>query len=112
MAKAKKEEAAPAAKGPFVPLRKPLTPRDIIILARQHGPACIAALAEVAEQGSDASRVAAAKALLDRGFGKAGLGLEQKSLDNNAPAHAEIDLSALSAGELAALARSIFGREG
>lgn len=40
-------------------------------MAMEHVPVAIAALAEVAQTGTDAARVAAANSLLDRAFGKA-----------------------------------------
>lgn len=43
---------------------------DIVTQARLYGPASIETLAEVMQCGTEASRVAAAKSLLDRGFGK------------------------------------------
>lgn len=60
----------------MLPLSRPVTPNDIIDRARQYGPACIDALADVAANGTDAARVSAAGTLLDRGFGKAKQGVE------------------------------------
>lgn len=59
-----------------LPLSRPATPQDIVDRARQYGPACVDTLADVAANGSDASRVSAAAALLDRGFGKVKQGVE------------------------------------
>ena len=62
---------------PALPLSRPCTPEDIIEKARQYGPACIETLADVMTDGDTAaSRVSAANALLDRGFGKVGQPLE------------------------------------
>ena len=47
------------------------SPADLTALAREHARTAIAALAEVAAKGgSDAARVSAANALLDRGYGR------------------------------------------
>jgi hypothetical protein len=44
---------------------------EVTDLARQHAPEAMAALVEIATQGkSESARVAAATALLDRGYGK------------------------------------------
>lgn len=59
-----------------LPLSRPVTPGDIMDRARQYGPACIDALADVAANGNDAARVSAASTLLDRGFGKVKQGIE------------------------------------
>jgi hypothetical protein len=46
--------------------------RDIRALAQPHGPDAVAALAKImTESESDSARIAAAKELLDRGYGKA-----------------------------------------
>lgn len=46
--------------------------REIKALAQKHGPAAIATLARLAKSAdSDAAKIAAAKELLDRGYGKA-----------------------------------------
>jgi hypothetical protein len=51
---------------------RPKELKDIQALARKHAPEAIAALVQVASKGkSESARVAAASALLDRGFGKA-----------------------------------------
>jgi hypothetical protein len=56
--------AAPTARPTAAALRK---------LAREHSEAAVEVLAEVATQGSsEASRVTAAMALLERGYGKSG----------------------------------------
>ena len=60
----------------MLPLSRPVTPNDIIDRARQYGPACVDALADVAANGTDAARVSAAGTLLDRGFGKVKQGVE------------------------------------
>jgi hypothetical protein len=44
---------------------------DIQALARQHGPAAIAALAQALKSRNERVRVAAAAILLDRGYGRA-----------------------------------------
>lgn len=67
-----------------LPLSGPCTPQDIIDQARQYGPACLEALAEVMANGTDASRVSAAGALLDRAFGKVGQPLELTGKDGEA----------------------------
>ena len=60
----------------LVPLSRPVTPEEIIDRARQYGPACVDALADVAANGSDSARVSAASTLLERGFGKVGQQVE------------------------------------
>ena len=65
----RKSKDAAKARCSGLPLSKPCTPDDIIDLARQYGPACVDALADVAANGTDAARVSAANSLLDRGFG-------------------------------------------
>lgn len=66
------KETAPAA----LPLRHPLKPEDIISLARECGGACIEALLDEVENGKGAARIAAARELLERGYGKARQPLE------------------------------------
>jgi hypothetical protein len=77
----------------------------IIERARRYGPECIDALAEVAASGTDASRVAAARELLERGFGKAGQPLEFSGEDDGS-AKPEIALSPSVAAILRAAAGS------
>lgn len=77
-----KKKPAEREKNPaLVPFHRPATPQDIIDRARQFGPACIDALADVAANGSDASRVSAANSLIDRGFGKVGQHVEMTGPD-------------------------------
>lgn len=52
-------------------LHKMPTLDDITNLARAHGVAAIKSLVEVMQDGDDKSRIAAARELLDRGYGKA-----------------------------------------
>lgn len=71
------KDGAAKKQRPGLPLSRPCTPQDIIDKARQYGPACIEALVDVMTDGDTAaSRVSAANALLDRGFGKVGQPLE------------------------------------
>jgi hypothetical protein len=49
---------------------RPKEVEEVKALARQHGPAAIAKLAQLMECGSPRTEVAAAQALLDRGYGK------------------------------------------
>ena len=72
----KNEMSSKKKKFVTLPLSRPATPNDIVDRARQYGPACIDVLAEVAARGTGACRVSAANALLDRGFGKVGQGIE------------------------------------
>lgn len=76
--KAKQPSSQPKRKKKLrvVPLSRPVTPDAIIDRARQYGPACVDALADVAANGSDSARVSAASTLLDRGFGKVGQHVE------------------------------------
>ncbi len=53
-------------------LPDPPSPENLAALARLHGPLCLDALADEARSGSGASRVSAAKVILEHGFGKAG----------------------------------------
>ena len=53
------------------PSGRPKEDPEIKALARQHGPAAIARLAALLECGNPRTEVAAAQALLDRGYGKA-----------------------------------------
>ena len=79
MAGAKKSGADGEEAGrvlPMQPFSRPVTPDEIIDRARQYGPACVDALADIAANGTDAARVSAAGALLDRGFGKVKQGVE------------------------------------
>ena len=55
---------------------------DIRALAREHGPAAIETLIEIMQGAeNDASRIAAAKELLDRGFGKSVQAVEHSGQD-------------------------------
>lgn len=76
LAKAKKPAPKRKKKLRMLPLSRPVTPQDIIDRSRQYGPACVDALADVAANGTDAARVSASSALLDRGFGKVKQGVE------------------------------------
>lgn len=58
---------------------------DIVTQARLYGPASIETLAEVMQCGTEASRVAAAKSLLDRGFGKVDQNWPSDGLDAENP---------------------------
>lgn len=58
---------------------------SITELARRHGALALSTLVDVAENGgTDASRVSAANALLERGFGKVGQPLELAGPDGEA----------------------------
>ena len=46
------------------------SPVDIAALAREHGPRCIEVAADLLDSDDERIRLAAATALLDRGFGK------------------------------------------
>lgn len=82
MAAAKKKSTAKRKKKlTRLPLNRPATPQDIIDRARQYGPACVDALADVVANGSDAPKVSAANSLLDRGFGKVGQPIEMTGPD-------------------------------
>jgi hypothetical protein len=56
---------------PGNPPGRPPAPVDIAALAREHGPKCIAVLAEMLDDPNRKVRGFAAQALLDRGFGRA-----------------------------------------
>ena len=65
----------PAGRTPKLPDRK-LGSAALRRLARAHTEAAVQVLAEVATKGnSEASRISAAMALLDRGYGKTGSGM-------------------------------------
>jgi hypothetical protein len=53
------------------PQGRPSAPVDIAALAREHGPKCIAVLAEMLDDPNRKVRGFAAQVLLDRGFGRA-----------------------------------------
>lgn len=53
------------------PSGRPKALHELIELCRQHTPAVIKRLAEIVEKGEERAAVAAAKELLDRGYGKA-----------------------------------------
>ena len=54
---------------------------EIRDLARRHTPAALATLVEICENGrNESARVAAASALLDRGWGKASVSVDDPSL--------------------------------
>ena len=64
-----------AAPPPKLPVRK-LTTTTLRKLARAHTKVAVQALVEIATTGnSEASRILAAKALIDCGYGKSGAGL-------------------------------------
>jgi hypothetical protein len=65
---------------------RPKTLGDLQSLARGHTKDAITALAEVAKSGPPAARVAAASALLDRGWGKPVQAVEASGPDG-APLH-------------------------
>ena len=94
-----------------LPVSQPAGVDDISELARRYGPACVDFLAQVAAEGSDANRVAAAKALLDRGFGKVGQTALPAGPDKTMAPAPLIDLSGLSAEAIVTLAKTIFGKE-
>lgn len=97
-AKGKAKKAKRRKKLRMLPLSRPATPQTIIDRARQYGPACVDALADVAANGSDASRVSAASTLLDRGFGKVGQPIELTGADGG-PVPLELGISpAIAAG--------------
>lgn len=108
MAAAKKTKDCAACAGTrgkklrLLPLSKPVTPNDIIDRARQYGPACVDALAEVAAGGTDAARVSAAVNLLDRGFGKVGQPVEVSGPEGG-PVGLEVGLSPAVAAALEAI---------
>jgi hypothetical protein len=56
---------------PGNPRGRPSATVDIAALAREHGPKCIAVLAEMLDDPNRKVRGFAAQALLDRGFGRA-----------------------------------------
>jgi hypothetical protein len=64
---------------------------EIAALAREHGQDAIATLAEIMNQadGPPASRLSAAQALLDRGWGKSGLPAADDGEGRAAPARIE-----------------------
>jgi hypothetical protein len=69
----------------------PLALASIAELARAHAATAIAALAEIAAKGaSDAARVSAANALLDRGYGRTGQAAATGSAEDEL-----VDISAL-----------------
>jgi len=58
--------------------------RQIADMAKEHGEAALSVLVEIATQGeSDAARVSAANAILDRGYGKAPQALDHQSSDGS-----------------------------
>jgi len=75
MKEGQKEAVSRAEKGAVLlsaPLMRPGTAEELIDLARQYGPMSIEALADEVRNGKGASRISAANALLERGWGKAG----------------------------------------
>lgn len=103
MAAAKKKNKAKRKKKlRMLPLSRPVTPNDIIDRARQYGPACVDALADVAANGTDAARVSAAGTLLDRGFGKVGQPIELTGADGG-PVPLELGVSPAIAAALQAI---------
>lgn len=91
--------------------RKPGVPNkataEIKSLAQQWGPQAIATLAEIMTSAEHASpaRVAAAKELIDRGYGKAVQALEMSGPDGQPiQTEASLDLSALTLEQKRALA--------
>ena len=57
--------------------------RTLMEMARDHTDTALAALVEVALNGSDAARVSAANALLDRGYGKPTQHVDNTSSDGS-----------------------------
>ena len=57
--------------------------RTLTEMARDHTDIALAALVEVAQTGSDAARVSAANALLDRGYGKPTQHVDNTSSDGS-----------------------------
>jgi len=81
----------PTGKGGFKlgvsgnPGGRPKVVHDVIALARIHAPAAINALVDVMQNSTkDQARVAAANALLDRGYGRPKQELEHAGLDGAA----------------------------
>ena len=52
------------------PQGRPPAPVDIAAMAREHGPKCISVVAKLLEDPDAKIRLAAATALLDRGYGR------------------------------------------
>src|SRR5215471_10641517 len=64
-----------------IPVDAPKGVGEIRDLARQYTPAALATLVEICENGrNESARVAAASALLDRGWGKASVSVDDPSL--------------------------------
>lgn len=80
------------------------THAELIEHARRYGPACIEALAHEMQNGSGASRISAAKELLDRGFGKIGQPVEVGG-SGGGPVEARVELSP----EVAAMLGTVAG---
>lgn len=74
--------------------------RDPRQLAKMHTELAISTLADVCENGGHRDRVAAATALLDRGWGKATESLEHSGPNGQAIQTAQVDLARLSSDEL------------
>lgn len=71
-------------------------------LARGYTDLAIKTLAEIATQGeSDAARVSAANALLDRGYGKPAQSVDHSSTDGSMSPKANIDATKLSTAAMA-----------
>lgn len=72
-ASTKKDKAvakAPVVQKPALPLCRSCKPEEIVVQARDCGEACIMALLDEVENGKGATRIAAARELLERGYGK------------------------------------------
>jgi len=75
-----------------MPVRKP-TAATLRKLARAHTEVALQVLAEVATTGnSEASRISAAMALLDRGYGKSGMGAASDSAASAPTLYQRIEL--------------------
>ena len=61
--------------------------RTLTEMARDHTDIALSALVEVAQTGSDAARVSAANALLDRGYGKPQQSVDHSSKDGSMSPH-------------------------
>jgi hypothetical protein len=85
---------------------KPRELRDIQLLARQHGPSAINVLASISLNGkSEAARVAASLALLDRGFGRSraiSLPLPPMNKASDLPAALGVIAQAVASGSITA----------
>lgn len=85
-----------------LPLHKLPTHTSIVEQAKSYAPACIRALADEVANNTGASRVAAARELLDRGCGKVGQPIEVTGPDGG-PVSVEVGISPAIAAALKAL---------